>query len=54
MVRARSTRERERVREGDMRFSVGSGRFERRHTLLPGVALYAWCVTSGVSRMERC
>jgi hypothetical protein len=32
-------RERERVE----RFSAGSARFERRNTLLPGVALYAWC-----------
>jgi hypothetical protein len=26
------------------RFSAGSGRFEGRNTLLPRVALYAWCV----------
>jgi hypothetical protein len=38
MVRARSTRK----RVG--RFSAGSDRFERRITLLPGVALYVWCV----------
>jgi hypothetical protein len=33
-------RERERFRQ----FSIGSGRFERRNTLLPGEALYVWCV----------
>jgi hypothetical protein len=33
-------KERKRVR----RFSTGSVRFERRNTLLPGVALYVWCV----------
>jgi hypothetical protein len=33
-------RERERVG----RFSTGSGRSERHNTLLPRVALYAWCV----------
>jgi hypothetical protein len=38
MVRARSTRK----RVG--RFSIGSGRFERRNILLPGVASYVWCV----------
>jgi hypothetical protein len=38
MVCARGTRKRVR------RFSVGLGRFERRNTLLPRVALYAWCV----------
>jgi hypothetical protein len=37
----------------DMRFSAGLGRFKRCNTLLPGVALYVWCVTSGVSWMER-
>jgi hypothetical protein len=35
-------RERERERVG--RFSAGSGRFERRNTLQPRVALYVWCV----------
>jgi hypothetical protein len=38
MVRAESTRKR--VRQ----FSISSGRFEGRNTLLPGVALYVWCV----------
>jgi hypothetical protein len=38
-------REKERVG----RFSTGSGRFERRNTLLPGVALYVWCVLQVVS-----
>jgi hypothetical protein len=33
MVHARSTRD-------DMRFSAGSGRLERRNTLLPGEDLY--------------
>jgi hypothetical protein len=33
MVRARCTRD-------DRRFSTGSGRLERRNTLLPGVDLY--------------
>jgi hypothetical protein len=28
------------ARERDMRFSAGSGRLERRNTLLPGVDLY--------------
>jgi hypothetical protein len=37
------------AREREMRFSAGSGRFERRNTLLSGVGLYVWCVTSGVS-----
>jgi hypothetical protein len=37
------------VRERERRFSTGSGHFERRNTLLPRVALYVWCVTSGVS-----
>jgi hypothetical protein len=37
------------VRAGSMRkrvglFFAGSGRFEGRNTLLPRVALYAWCV----------
>jgi hypothetical protein len=32
-----------------VRFSIGSGRFERRNTLLSGVALYVWCVTSAIS-----
>jgi hypothetical protein len=26
------------------RFSIGLGRFERHNTVLPGVALYVWCV----------
>jgi hypothetical protein len=34
MVRARCTRD-------DRQFSTGSGRLERRNTLLPGVDLYA-------------
>jgi hypothetical protein len=38
----RSTRKREKERVE--RFSIGLGRFERRNTLLPGMALYAWCV----------
>jgi hypothetical protein len=38
----RSTRKREKERVE--RFSTGSARFERRNTLLPGMALYAWCV----------
>jgi hypothetical protein len=38
MVHAKSTRK----RVG--RFFAGSGRFEMRNTLLPGVALYVWCV----------
>jgi hypothetical protein len=42
------------ARERDEQFSVGSGHFEGRNTLLPGVALYVWCVTSGVSETERC
>jgi hypothetical protein len=33
MVRARHTRD-------DRQFSIGSGRFEMRNTLLPGVDLY--------------
>jgi hypothetical protein len=33
-------REREKVGQ----FSAGSGRFERRNTLLPRVALYVWCL----------
>jgi hypothetical protein len=37
-------REGEKVRERVGRFSTGSGRFEGRNTLLPRVALYAWCV----------
>jgi hypothetical protein len=37
-------KEREREREREKRFSIGSGHFERHNTLLPGVALYAWCV----------
>jgi hypothetical protein len=35
MVRTRGTRERQ--------FSAGSGRFERRNTLLPGMGLYVVC-----------
>jgi hypothetical protein len=38
-----------RERERDRRSSAGSGRFDRRNTLLPRVGLYAWCITSGVS-----
>jgi hypothetical protein len=37
------------ARERERRLSVGLGRFERRNTLLPGMGLYVWCVTSGVS-----
>jgi hypothetical protein len=37
-------REREGGREKVGRFSIGSGCFERRNTLLPGVTLYVWCV----------
>jgi hypothetical protein len=36
------------ARERDMRFCAGSGRLERRNTLLPGVDLYV-VVTSEVS-----
>jgi hypothetical protein len=35
-------------------FSVGSGRFEERNTLLPGMALYVSGVTGGVYRAVRC
>jgi hypothetical protein len=41
--------ERERVE----RVSAGSGRFEERNTLLPGVALWE-VFTSGVYRVVRC
>jgi hypothetical protein len=37
------------ARERERRFSAGLGRFERRNTLLHGMGLYVWCVTSGVS-----
>jgi hypothetical protein len=39
-----------------MRFSVGSGRFEKRNTLLPGVALsvvcYKWRLLNGEGLMR--
>jgi hypothetical protein len=38
-----------REREREKRFSTGSGRFERRNTLLPRMSLFMWCVTCGVS-----
>jgi hypothetical protein len=38
-----------RERERDKQFFAGLSRFERRNTLLPGMGLYVWCVTSGVS-----
>jgi hypothetical protein len=44
MVRARCTRD-------DRQFSTGSGRLERRNTLLPGVDLCVW-VTGGFSSMK--
>jgi hypothetical protein len=50
MVRAWA-RERERERSS---FSVGSGRFEERNTLLPGMALYVSGATGGVYRAVRC
>jgi hypothetical protein len=44
MVRARRTRD-------DRQYSTGSGRLERRNTLLPGVDLM-WWVTGGFSSMK--
>jgi hypothetical protein len=54
MVRAWHEREREREREREKRISAGSGRFEERNTLLPGMALYVSGVIGGVYRAVRC
>jgi hypothetical protein len=51
---ALGTREREREREREKRISAGSGRFEERNTLLPGMALYVSGVIGGVYRAMRC
>jgi hypothetical protein len=44
----------ERERERERRFSVGLGRYEERHTLLPRMALYVSSVIGGVYRAVRC
>jgi hypothetical protein len=40
------------AREMDMQFSTGSGRLERRNTVLPGVDLYAVGYKWSLSWME--
>jgi hypothetical protein len=42
------------MREREKRISAGSGRFEERNTLLPGVVWYVGDITSGVYQAVEC